>query len=117
MGVSRNAACPCGSGLKYKRCCLAAAERAERASRFDDEVAGRIQDWSSRELSDEIGAALEEFAGPDRQMDDDELQIFTTWFHDDRELSGGGTPAERYVARSDIPPMNVRLPRGLPRPR
>ncbi len=65
-------------------------------------MAGRIQDWSSRELSDEIGAALEEFAGPDRKLDDDELQIFTTWFHGDREICGGGTPAERYVARSDI---------------
>jgi hypothetical protein len=62
-----------------------------------------MQDWSSQELSEEIGAALEEFVGTDRTMDDADLQIFTTWFHNDREVSGGGTPAERYAARSDLP--------------
>jgi hypothetical protein len=62
-----------------------------------------MQDWSSRELSDEIGLALEEFTGPDRTMDEAELQIFTTWFHNDREVGTGGTPAERYAARSDLP--------------
>lgn len=104
MSVSRNSACPCGSGLKYKRCCLAAAKRAKQASRLNDEVGRRIQDWASRELRDEIGAALEQFAGRERVMDDTDVQIFTTWFHNDRELRGGGTPAERYAARSDLPP-------------
>lgn len=36
-------------------------------------------------------------------MDDDDLQIFATWFHNDRELAGGGTPAERYAARPGLP--------------
>jgi hypothetical protein len=102
MSVSRNSPCPCGSGLKYKRCCLAAAERAKQGSRLDDEVGQRIQEWACRELSDEIGAALEQFAGRDRVMDDTDVQIFTTWFHNDRELRGGGTPAERYAARSEL---------------
>ena len=101
--LSRNSACPCGSGRKYKRCCLAEGERAERAARFDDAVGRRIQDWSSEAFREEIGAALEEFVGPDRTMDDDELQIFATWFHNDRELAGGGTPTERYAARADLP--------------
>jgi hypothetical protein len=103
MSVSRNSLCPCGSGLKYKRCCLAAAERAKQGSRLDDEVGQRIQDWASRELSDEIGAALEQFAGRERVIDDTDVQIFTAWFHNDRELRGGGTPAERYAARSELP--------------
>ena len=102
MSVSRNSMCPCGSGLKYKRCCLAAAERAKQGSRLDDEVAQRIQDWASRVLSDEIGAALEQFAGRERVMDDTDVQIFTTWFHNDRELRCGVTPAERYVVRSEL---------------
>lgn len=62
-----------------------------------------MQDWSSQELSDEIGLALEEFVVPGRTMDDADLQIFTTWFHNDREVSGGGTPAARYASRSDLP--------------
>ncbi len=103
MSVSRNSPCPCGSGLKYKRCCLAAAERAKQGSRLDDEVGQRIQDWASRELSDEIGVALEQFAGRERVMDDTDVQIFTAWFHNDRELRGGETPAERYAARSELP--------------
>lgn len=103
MGVSRNSPCPCGSGLKYKRCCLAAIERAKQGSRFDDEVGQRIQDWASRELRGDIDAALKQFAGRERVMDDTDLQIFTIWFHNDRELRGGGTPAERYAARSELP--------------
>lgn len=101
---SRNDACPCGSGLKYKRCCLAREQRITREARLDDVVGRRIQDWSSEAVGDEITAALEEFVGPDRTMDEDELQIFATWFHNDRELEGGGTPAERYAALPDLLP-------------
>jgi hypothetical protein len=101
--ISRNALCPCGSGRKYKRCCLADEERAVREARFDDTVGRRIQDWSSKLLGDEITSALEEFVGPERMMDDADIQIFATWFHNDRELAGGGTPAERYAARPELP--------------
>jgi tetratricopeptide (TPR) repeat protein len=31
--IGRNDPCPCGSGKKYKRCCLAKVEEAERAER------------------------------------------------------------------------------------
>jgi SEC-C motif len=101
--ISRNALCPCRSGRKYKRCCLVDEERAVREVRFDDAVGRRIQDWSSDMFDDEITAALEEYVGPERVMDDADIQIFATWFHSDRALAGGGTPAERYAARPDIP--------------
>jgi hypothetical protein len=101
--VSRNAPCPCGSGRKYKRCCLADEERAVREARFDDAVGRRIQDWSSEMFDEEISAALEEFVGPERVMDDADIQIFATWFHNDRELASGGTPAQRYAARPNLP--------------
>jgi hypothetical protein len=65
-------------------------------------VGRRIQDWAARELSDEIGAALEQFAGRERVMDDADVQMFTTWFHNDRELRSGGTPADRYAARLEL---------------
>lgn len=74
-----------------------------REARFDDAVGRRIQDWSSKAFDDEITAALEEFVGPERVMDDADIQIFATWFHNDRELAGGGTPAERYAARPELP--------------
>ncbi|MGI8632037.1 MAG: SEC-C domain-containing protein [Solirubrobacterales bacterium] len=103
MAVSRNSACPCGSGRKHKHCCLAKHQRAEREARFDDAVGRRIHAWSSQALEKEIGAALEEFVGPQRGMDDDDLPVFATWFHNDRELPNGDTPAGRYAARTDLP--------------
>jgi hypothetical protein len=60
------------------------------------------RDWASEALRDEIGAALEEFVGPERTMYDDHIQIFATWFHNDRQLAGGKTPAERY---SELPAL------------
>jgi hypothetical protein len=74
-----------------------------REARLDDTVGHQIQAWSSAQFHDDIGAALEEFVGPERVMDDDDIQIFATWFHNDRELAGGATPAERYAARTDLP--------------
>ena len=100
--ASRNSACPCGSGQKYKRCCLAHDRRAAQAARFEDAVGRRIQNWSSRSLEDEIGAALEQFVGPERTMDDEGIAVFATWFHNDREVSGGGTPAERYASLPEL---------------
>ena len=35
----RNAPCPCGSGKKYKQCCLAKDEAAERAARAKEQPA------------------------------------------------------------------------------
>jgi hypothetical protein len=42
-------------------------------------------------------------AGRERVIDDADVQTFTIWFHNDRELHGGGTPAERYASRSELP--------------
>jgi hypothetical protein len=102
--ISRNASCPCGSGQKYKRCCLAAEQRIARGARLDDAVGARIQDWSAETLADEIGAALEELASPERVLGDADIEIFAVWFHNDRELPGGGTPAERYAALPELAP-------------
>lgn len=88
-----------------------------REARFDDTVGRRIQDWSSKLLGDEITAALEEFVGPERTMDDDDIQIFATWFHNDREPAGGGTPAERYAARPELPASERDAARRIARAR
>lgn len=87
---------------KNKHCCLAAEKRTAHVARFDDAVGNRIQDWAAETLGEEIDVALEEYVGPERTMGDDDLQIFSTWFHNDRELPAGGTPAERYAARSGL---------------
>ncbi len=102
MAAARNAPCSCGSGRKYKHCCLAAEKRAASAARFDDAVGGRIHDWTADTLGEEIDIALEEYAPADNALSDEDLQIFSAWFHNDRELPGGATPAERYAARNDL---------------
>ena len=104
--MARNAPCSCGSGRKYKHCCLAAEKRAASAARFDDAVGGRIQDWTADAFGEEIDRALVEYAPADAPaagaLRDGDLQIFSAWFHNDRELPGGGTPSERYAARLDL---------------
>ena len=102
--VSRNANCPCGSGRKYKHCCLVREEAAAREARFELAVSRRIQDWAGEQFHDEIEAALEGFVGARRRMENDDITIFTEWFHNDRDLAVGGTPSERYAARLDLPP-------------
>ncbi len=98
----RNAPCPCGSGLKYKRCCFV-AERGEReATRFENAVGNRILSWVMDRFSDEIDAAVEDFANPAQKMGEYEFQVVTTWLCSDREVAAGSTPAERYAARADI---------------
>jgi hypothetical protein len=104
MGVvSRNASCPCGSGLKYKRCCLASEEALAREARFEEAVSLRLQEWAAEEFSIELEAAFYEFAGPRRKLDETDIAILAEWFHSDRPLASGGTPAERYAARPDLP--------------
>jgi hypothetical protein len=76
-----------------------------RAARFDDAVGGRLQDWASKQFGHEISAALDDFDGSSRAaMHDTDIEIFAVWFHNDRELAGGGTPAERYASRRELPP-------------
>jgi SEC-C motif len=101
--ISRNASCPCGSGKKYKRCCLAGEENAVRDALLDDAVGRRIQEWAAENFDDEIEGALQRYVGPEhRVLYDDDFMLFATWFHNDRQVAGGGTPAERYAARADL---------------
>jgi hypothetical protein len=111
--VGRNAPCPCGSGRKFKKCCLArqgaglgAFTAAERESalaaltRFahreefgeahegaDDEF---WQDYRD-DLTDDEAERLEE-------LDEDEY-AFHTWFHFDHLLPEGRTVADVFLER------------------
>ncbi len=99
-GPGRNDPCPCGSGLKHKKCCLAEAPRAPGFSAEERESAlgnlGAFADdprWSEDRLE-----AAERFWGPyrtaDRRLDDETTRImsrqaFDFWFFfDDRRGDG-----------------------------
>ncbi|MEO9174842.1 MAG: SEC-C domain-containing protein, partial [Gaiellales bacterium] len=109
VSISRNALCRCGSGQKYKRCCQALDETIIRDAAACDQVASRIQTWSTGQFADEIEVALTRYLGPQRVLGDDDLALFALWFHNDRELAGGGTPAERYAGRDDLPSVEREL--------
>lgn len=46
MRLGRNDPCPCGSGRKYKRCCLAADEQREAAQRRQEQESMEEQAWN-----------------------------------------------------------------------
>lgn len=57
-----------------------------------------------REHGDELASAFEEFHPEGRQIEELDFALLLTWFNSDRELRGGGTPVERYLARPDLDP-------------
>jgi hypothetical protein len=99
--IGRNASCPCGSGRKYKRCCGAARTEIDpRAlSRGDMAVGDRIQQWAYANHPDEMNAALGELVGDPSGLvfGDTDIQLIASWQLNDRELPGGGTPAQSYA--------------------
>lgn len=98
----RNAPCPCGSGRKYKTCCLAHEEAAIQASRVEERAWHRIQDWALERHADEHGAGIERFVGPSRELVGAETLVLCSWLHIDYEPGDRGSFAERYAARPDL---------------
>lgn len=103
--TARNAACPCGSGRKYKHCCQLDEEQLAKQARDEGRVGRSISDWSVEQFGDELARAFEEFHPESRRIGERDFAFLLTWFISDRELSaGGGTPIERYLARADLDP-------------
>lgn len=100
--VGRNTLCPCGSGRKYKHCCLLEEERLAKQARDDSRVGQSISDWSVEQFGDELARAFEEFHPESQRIGERDFALLLTWFCSDRELPGGGTPVERYLARPDL---------------
>lgn len=102
--TARNAPCPCGSGRKYKHCCLLEQERLAKQARDDSRMGRSISDWSVEQFGDELAAAFEEFHPESDRIGERDFALLLTWFNSDRELSGGGAPVARYLARRDLDP-------------
>jgi SEC-C motif len=102
--TARNAPCPCGSGRKYKQCCLLEEERLAKQARDDSRVGQLISDWSVERFGDELAQAFEEFHPESDRIGERDFVLLLTWFNSDRALSGGGTPIARYLACPDLAP-------------
>ena len=112
--VGRNAPCPCGSGLKYKKCCLS-KPAPTRFTREDRESAwAKPERFIERELDPEDAEADDEFWGRwlDRadEIDQDRRamseQVFDLWFAFDRRLDGGKLVVDRFLEKrmADLSP-------------
>jgi hypothetical protein len=111
MRVGRNDPCPCGSGRKYKKCCLAADSAPGPYSAADREAAldrlGRLRERT--ELEDQRALADVEFRSPlegepdevpeEEEIADASLEVFDDWFLLDRKGPDGLTPAEAFLRR------------------
>jgi SEC-C motif-containing protein len=101
---ARNAPCPCGSGRPYKRCCADLLEHPERTAKQYDAVGTRIQTWAFQHHREAMHDGLTEIVAgrKDVVLGDVDLALISTWILNDRQLPGGGTPAQRYAAREDL---------------
>jgi hypothetical protein len=71
--IGRNDACPCGSGKKYKKCCLEKGRENTSRLRDDAAVAKQALDWLGERYPDEVreavfGGFLGELKKRDREM-------------------------------------------------
>jgi hypothetical protein len=91
MKAGRNDPCPCGSGIKFKRCCQAKTEFKlddelpwRRLRRTRDEVADKIQKFTKSHLDgDDFALAWEEWClhvGEAMGENDAEVTTFASWF-------------------------------------
>jgi len=67
-------------------------------------VGDRIQQWAYANHPDEMNAALDELVGDPSALvfGDTDIQLIASWQLNDRELPGGGTPAQRYARLAEL---------------
>jgi len=113
--VGRNDPCPCGSGKKYKRCCLGSSSTAAAAAGFtaDDRrlALKELERFVESELVQEDENAFEEFyaAWGDRQEEIEKLDpfwsdlsesVYDMWFYLDYQLPSGGHAVDLFLQRN-----------------
>lgn len=112
---SRNDPCPCGSGKKYKRCCLGKDQAAERdeALGLDGRVTLRVLRWVEERAPEQVATLIDGFLPPSL-ADSGEGKGFVVnlaayeladgdgrrWVESYQEVEGPGLPAEdrQYLA-------------------
>ena len=110
--VGRNEPCPCGSGLKFKRCCLKKEQpRGAYTSGERDSALKKLMRFVARsEFDEQQQAALELFWGdwlseePDeeleRVMDSEQANLaYHSWFAFDFDLGEGRTVFDLFLER------------------
>ena len=109
--IGRNDPCPCGSGKKYKRCCLN-EDGARSGFAVDDRnsALAKLDRFVEKELGKEDEAAYDDFYEPweDRIEELDEQQtatsesVFDMWFFCDARLSKGGRVIDLFLEEGPL---------------
>ncbi|MGA2165038.1 MAG: SEC-C domain-containing protein [Solirubrobacteraceae bacterium] len=108
--IGRNEPCPCGSGLKYKRCCLRRGDDIALDALEAERVWGRMQSWAFDRFGDELHGPLQAHmdargvGGEERPANEHDLSLALCWLLVDREVAAGGTPARLY---SQLPELSA----------
>ena len=122
--VGRNDPCPCGSGKKYKKCCLpktGTASEGRRPEKPDDRLRQRLVGYVEKSLPHaEAHRAMREFFGERFDLDqklfaldsrgvEAEWPAFLEWLIHDFRLSTGQPPIARFLAeRGESLPADER---------
>ena len=61
--TGRNDPCPCGSGMKHKKCCLAREDAFSARRRDEDNAVRAALDWLSSHYPEQVRDALDEYFG------------------------------------------------------
>lgn len=111
---SRNELCPCGSGRKYKRCCLERLGALARELRERDELLADVTAW----LRDEHEQTIQE-AGRETKLvrmlgGSTGRSMSTVWAINDYLPADGGPPLMvRYAERPELDAPERSIARGL----
>jgi hypothetical protein len=105
MVAGRNDPCPCGSGKKYKKCCLreedALTSRVQEVRHLLESVEGQLEEYAVALYGEDcLDEAWETFAegSEDLEINGPEMQIFVPWVHYDWKPKGGRNG--QYLAAS-----------------
>ncbi len=125
MKTQRNDPCPCGSGRKYKHCCLAAAVDASPEQLTWRRVRRALEGFAPRMLDfihdtygpDALYEAWDEFMVPGLEAeefdpDSPHLQLFFSWFHHFWSPDPYDTVLENESLHDQIPTQEFLQRRG-----
>ena len=111
--IGRNALCPCGSGKKYKKCCLRIASVSsfgwQRMRRTETEISRKLGKFLDQNYSDEVlFEALEEFTidaefpvGDDFELEMESLfypWYLYNWLPESHDIAGAEDSPELSIA-------------------
>jgi SEC-C motif len=110
----RNEPCPCGSGVKFKRCCLQRIDLVARELRDRDALLANVVDWVRDEHPQTLEDASSETTVIRILRGRTGRSMSTVWALNDFAPTDGGPPLmSRFAARAELDSSERELAQGL----